>query len=146
MIGLAAERLMGLEAGAATGAADGERDPARRVQRNGWRDRDREARAGSVDLRFPKPRKRSCFPGFLEPRRVAEKARTAVMHGSYRTDTTVCPRGMAFRGHEPRVGTEPVRGWGARRGARVCPARRRPVPVRPSVFLIAGDNSHDPNP
>lgn len=69
---LAAERLMELEVGAVTGAAYGEKDPARRAQRNGYRDRDRETRAGTVELRIPKLRKGSHFPGFLEPRRMAE--------------------------------------------------------------------------
>jgi transposase-like protein len=35
MIGFAAERLMEMEVGAATGTAYGEKDPARRTQRNG---------------------------------------------------------------------------------------------------------------
>lgn len=53
MIGFAAERLMELEVGAVTGAASGEKAPARRAQRNGYRDRDWEARAGTVELRIP---------------------------------------------------------------------------------------------
>lgn len=83
MIGFAAERLMALEVGAVTGAAYGEKDPARRAQRNGYRDRDWETRAGTVELRIPKLRKGSYFPGFLEPRRMAEKALTAVIQEAY---------------------------------------------------------------
>ena len=83
MIGFAAERLMDLEVGAVTGAAYGEKDPARRAQRNGYRDRDWETRAGTVELRIPKLRKGSYFPGFLEPRRMAEKALTAVIQEAY---------------------------------------------------------------
>ena len=83
MIGFAAERLMELEVGAVTGAVYGEKNPARRVQRNGYRDRDWETRAGTVELRIPKLRKGSYFPGFLEPRRMAEKALTAVIQEAY---------------------------------------------------------------
>lgn len=42
------------------------------------REWDWETRAGTVERRIPKLRKGSYFPGFLEPRRMAEKALTAV--------------------------------------------------------------------
>jgi transposase-like protein len=84
MIGFAAQRLMELEVSAKTGAGHGERNPAARLaQRNGYRDRDWETRAGTVDLRIPKLRQGSYFPSVLESRRAAEKALTAVIQECY---------------------------------------------------------------
>jgi transposase-like protein len=83
MIGFAAHRLMELDVEGLTGAPWGERSPDRLAQRNGYRDRPWETRAGTVDLRIPKLRKGSYFPAFLEPRRTAEKALTAVIQEAY---------------------------------------------------------------
>ena len=83
MVGFAAHRLMELEVESVTGAAHGERSPDRINHRNGYRDRIWETRAGAVELHIPKLRKSSYFPAFLEPRRMAEKALTAVIQEAY---------------------------------------------------------------
>src|ERR671920_1694870 len=83
MLGFAAERLMEAEVQARTGAAHGVRDPARQVQRNGYRGRAWETRAGRIELEIPRLRRGSYLPSFLEPRRTAEKALTAVIQEAY---------------------------------------------------------------
>jgi putative transposase len=64
-------------------AAYGERTAERANSRNGYRDRQWDTRTGSVELKIPKLRKGSYFPGFLEPRRTAEKALAAVIQEAY---------------------------------------------------------------
>ena len=83
MLGFAAGRLMEAEVQARTGAAHGERDPARPVQRNGYRARAWDTRAGRIELEIPRLRRGGYFPSFLEPRRTAEKALTAVIQEAY---------------------------------------------------------------
>jgi transposase-like protein len=83
VIGFAAERLMELETEVLCGAGHGERSPERINQRNGYRDRDWQTRVGTVELRIPKLRRGAYFPAFLEPRRTAEKALTAVIQEAY---------------------------------------------------------------
>jgi putative transposase len=83
MIGFTAQRLMELEVETLTGAAHGARDADRLTHRNGYRAREWETRAGTVHLQIPKIRKGSYFPGFLEPRRMSEKALTAVIQEAY---------------------------------------------------------------
>jgi putative transposase len=83
MLAFAAERLMSLEVEALTGAPAGVRSPDRLTHRNGYRERAWDTRAGRIDLSIPRLRKGSYFPVFLEPRRTAEKALTAVIQEAY---------------------------------------------------------------
>ena len=83
MLAFAAERIMEAAVEARTGAAKGARTPMREVQRNGYRDRDWDTRAGRIALEIPRLRKGSYFPSFLEPRRTAEKALVAVIQEAY---------------------------------------------------------------
>jgi len=83
LLAFAAERMMDLEVEAKTGAALGARSTARCTHRNGYRERAWETRAGRIELAIPKLRKGSYFPSFLEPRRTAEKALTAVIQEAY---------------------------------------------------------------
>jgi len=79
MIQYVAQRMMEMDVEGLCAAAYGTRSPDRANSRNGYRDRGWDTRAGSVDLKIPKLRQGSYFPGFLEPRRTAEKALAAVI-------------------------------------------------------------------
>ena len=83
LLAYASERLMEAEVDRLTGAAAGVRSPERINHRNGYRERGWETRVGRIELAIPKLRKGSYFPAFLEPRRTAEKALTAVIQEAY---------------------------------------------------------------
>lgn len=83
MVGYVAQRLMELDVESLCGAGHGERSDERENWRNGYRDRAWETRTGTIPLRIPKLRRGSYFPGFLEPRRAAEKALAAVVQEAY---------------------------------------------------------------
>ncbi len=83
MIQYVAQRMMDMDVEGLCAAAYAERSPERVNSRNGYRERLWETRAGTVDLKIPKLRKSSYFPGFLEPRRTAEKALAAVIQEAY---------------------------------------------------------------
>ena len=73
------QRPMEMDVEALCQAAYGERSAERINSRNGYRDQTYKTGAGKVGLKIPKLRSGSYLPGFLEPRRTAEKALTAVI-------------------------------------------------------------------
>jgi putative transposase len=79
-----AEALMSAEADALCGAGYGERSDERTNQRNGYRARDWDTRAGTVQLAIPKLRHGSYFPDWLlQHRRRAEQALVSVVATAY---------------------------------------------------------------
>ncbi|MER8880820.1 transposase [Mesorhizobium sp. M0684] len=103
MIGFAAERLMEMEVGAATGGGFREKNSLRLAQRNatatgpGLGDAGRHGRAA-----HPQAQEGSYFPGLLEPRQMAEKALTAVVQqacrASRRARSTTLVKAMGMSG------------------------------------------------
>jgi transposase-like protein len=79
MICFAAERLMELEVDPDWGGPRREEPAAVGAAQRLPRPGDWETRAGTVELSILKLRKGSYFPSFLESRRMAEKALTAVI-------------------------------------------------------------------
>ncbi|MEM6677946.1 MAG: IS256 family transposase [Pseudomonadota bacterium] len=65
------------------GAGRHERAEERTTYRNGYRDRALDTRLGTLNLRVPKLRQGSYFPGFLEPHRTSEKALVAVIQEAW---------------------------------------------------------------
>ncbi|MDP8930052.1 MAG: transposase, partial [Actinomycetota bacterium] len=84
-IAMLAQALMEVDVTNRIGAALRERAPeARSTQRNGYRARRWDTRAGTVELAIPKLRQGSYFPHFLlEPRRRAERALASVVMQAY---------------------------------------------------------------
>src|ERR1700734_1388261 len=131
MISFTAQRLMALEVEALTGAEPGARTADRLNHRNGYRDRDWETRAGTVELRIPKLRKGSYFPAFLEPRRMTEKALTAVIQEAY-------VQGISTRSVDDLVQAMGMSGISKSQVSRLC----EDIDVRVKAFLdrpIEGD-------
>src|SRR3982074_1511689 len=76
--------LMSAEAAAVCGAPYGESSPERVNSRNGYRHRDFDTRAGTVEVEIPKLREGSYFPDWLlQRRRRAERALTTVVATCY---------------------------------------------------------------
>ena len=75
--------IMEADVDGVVGAGRHERSDGRVTYRNGYRDRAFDTRLGTLNLRVPKLRQGSYFPGFLEPRRTSEKALVAVIQEAW---------------------------------------------------------------
>jgi len=100
------QTLMEHDVGGVIGAGRHERGEGRQTCRKGYRDRELKTRMGALNLRVPKLRAGSCFPGFPEPRRTSEKALVAVIQ-------------EAWIGGVSTI-------WCRRWGCRACPGARCP--------------------
>ncbi|MET3835696.1 transposase-like protein [Brevundimonas sp. UYEF29] len=65
------------------GAGKHERSGERTTWRNGYRERALDTRLGTLNLRVPKLRQGSYFPGFLEARKTSEQALVAVIQEAW---------------------------------------------------------------
>jgi putative transposase len=84
LLSLFIQALMSAEADAVCGAGYGERSAQRTNRRNGYRPRDFDTRAGTIEMAIPKLRQGSYFPDWLLQRRKrAERALTSVVATCY---------------------------------------------------------------
>src|SRR5258707_2634499 len=84
------QALMELEMAQHLGAERYQRSPDRQDERNGYRDRNWDTRVGTLELRVPRVRDGSFFPGLLEPRKRAERALVATVREA-------CVKGVSTR-------------------------------------------------
>jgi putative transposase len=133
------DTLMSAEADAICGAAHGERSQARVNHRNGYRHRDFDTRAGTLDVAIPKLRQGSYFPDWLlERRRRAEAALTSVVATCYLL-------GVSTRRMEKLVGSlgitrlskSQVSAMAADLDEQVAAFRTRPLDAGPYRFVAA---------
>jgi transposase-like protein len=111
-----AEAVMEAEVTELTGVPHGVRDPEHRAtQRNGYRERRWDTRAGTVELAIPRVRDGSYFPSLLEPRRRAERALLAVVQEAY-------VLGVSTRRVEDLVETLGISGLSRSQVSRICAA------------------------
>ena len=103
-----AQRMMDADVEVACNAGYGEVSPDRVNSRNGYRRREWDTRAGTIELAIPKLRSGSYFPAFLEHRRRAERALASVVATSYLLG----------------VSTRRVEKLAASLGSLACPSRR----------------------
>jgi len=133
------DALMSAEADAISGAEYGRSGPGRVNQRNGYRPRKFDTRAGTLDVAIPKLRQGSYFPEWLlERRRRAEAALTSVVATSYllgvstrRMEKLVESLGIT------RLSKSQVSAMAADLDGQVAAFRTRPLDAGPYRFVAA---------
>jgi putative transposase len=131
--------LMSAEADAVCGAGYGQRSDERTNVRNGYRHREFDTRAGTLDVAIPKLRSGSYFPDWLlERRRRAERALTTVVATCYllgvstrRMEKLVDTLGIT------RLSKSQVSTMAQELDAQVADFRHRPLDAGPYTFLAA---------
>jgi putative transposase len=131
--------LMSAEADAICGAPYGKTSPERTNVRNGYRHREFDTRAGTLDVAIPKLREGSYFPDWLlERRRRAERALTTVVATCYllgvstrRMEKLVDALGIT------RLSKSQVSVMAAELDAQVGEFRARPLDQGPYTFVAA---------
>ncbi|MBW0108725.1 IS256 family transposase [Pseudonocardia sp. KRD-182] len=131
--------LMSADADSVCGASWGERSEQRTNTRNGYRHRDFDTRAGTIDVAIPKLRNGSYFPDWLlERRRRAERALTTVVATCYllgvstrRMEKLVESLGIT------KLSKSQVSVMAADLDAQVAEFRSRPLDQGPYTFVAA---------
>jgi transposase-like protein len=131
--------LMSAEADVVCGAPYGESSPQRVNSRNGYRHRDFDTRAGTVDVEIPKLREGSYFPDWLlQRRRRAERALTTVVATCYllgvstrRMEKLVVSLGITS------LSKSQVSVMAAELDTQVADFRTRPLDAGPYTFVAA---------
>ncbi|MFP5371438.1 MAG: IS256 family transposase [Actinomycetes bacterium] len=131
--------LMSAEADAVCGAGYGERSAERTNVRNGYRGREFDTRAGTLEVAIPKLRSGSYFPDWLlERRRRAERALTTVVATCYllgvstrRMEKLVESLGST------RLSKSQVSEMAKELDGQVADFRHRPLDAGPYTFLAA---------
>ena len=139
MITTFVQALMGAEADAVCGAEYGVRSDERTNTRNGYRRRDWDTRAGTIELAIPKLRRAATFPDWLlERRRRAEAALVTVVATSYLlgVSTRRMEKLVSHAGHRPAVQVAGV-GMAKDLDAQVEAFRTRPLDAGPYTFVAA---------
>ena len=131
-------QILSAQADGLCGAGWGERSPERTNQRNGYRERRWDTRAGTIDLKLPKLREGSFFPDWLlDRRRRTEKALISVVADLYLA-------GVSTRRVEKAIGQLGIESISKSQVSRLCSEldetvaafRTRPLDGSPYPFVM----------